>query len=212
VVGFKPDQPEPPTTTVFENTVVVNWLQPPPNGSPITSYRITFRQKDGDFSQDMVNCDGTVTTIILNKECILPFTTLRNAPFSLEFGDSVFAKVVAINYYGESESSDEGNGAIVLLVPDAPTGLADNVAVTTAYVIGFTWNDGMSTGGTPIIDYRVSFDQSTDTWVTLVENVITKSYMTIIPLTPGAFYKFKVEARNSVGHSEYSQELEILCA
>lgn len=85
-------------------------------------------------------------------------TTLRDAPFLLEFGDSVFAKVVAINYYGESEESDEGNGAIVLLVPDAPTGLADNVAVTTAYVIGITWNDGMSMGGTPIIDYRISFD------------------------------------------------------
>jgi len=41
----------------------------------------------------------------------------------LEFSDSIFAKVVAINYYGESLESDEGNNAIVLLVPDAPTSL-----------------------------------------------------------------------------------------
>ena len=76
----------------------------------------------------------------------------------LEFGDSIFATVVAINYYGESPASDQGNGAIVLLVPDAPTGLADAVDITSAYIIGITWNDGMSTGGSPIIDYRVSFD------------------------------------------------------
>ena len=76
----------------------------------------------------------------------------------LEFGDSIFATVVAINYYGESPASDQGNGAIVLLVPDAPTGLADAVDITSAYIIGITCNDGMSTGGSPIIDYRVSFD------------------------------------------------------
>jgi hypothetical protein len=45
-----------------------------------------------------------------------------------------------------------------LLVPDAPIDLADNVAITTATVIGFTWNDGLSTGGADIIDYRVSYD------------------------------------------------------
>lgn len=74
------------------------------------------------------------------------------------FGDSIFAKITAINFYGDSEPSDLGNGAIILLVPDKPIALTDNTAVTTAYVIGFTWADGMSTGGSPIIDYRVRCD------------------------------------------------------
>lgn len=83
---------------------------------------------------------------------------LTEAPYSLTFGNSILVKVVAINYYGESQESDAGNGAIILLVPDAPILLADNTAVTTAYVIGFTWSDSFSTGGSPVIDYRVSYD------------------------------------------------------
>lgn len=55
--------------------------------------------------------------------------------------------------YGESEPSDEGNGAVILEIPDKPINLADEVSITTAYVIGITWEDGNSYGGTPIIDY-----------------------------------------------------------
>lgn len=73
-------------------------------------------------------------------------------------GDSIFATVTATNKYGESEPSDAGNDAVVLEVPDAPINLADNVQVTTAYVIGFTWSDGDSYGGTPIIDHRIWYD------------------------------------------------------
>lgn len=134
------------------------------------------------------------------------------APYSLLQGDSIFAKVVAINYYGESIESDQGNGAIILLVPDSPINLQDNVDVTTAYVIGFTWEDGTSTGGQPILDYRILWDQSTQTYETLDEGILPKSYQTKVTLTPGAFYSFKVEARNSVGYSLPSAELTILCA
>lgn len=88
----------------------------------------------------------------------MPLDSLTADPFLLEFGDSVFAKVVAINYYGESVESDFGNGAVIQLVPDAPINLQDNVAVTTAYVIGFTWETGSSTGGSPILDYRITYD------------------------------------------------------
>jgi hypothetical protein len=88
----------------------------------------------------------------------VPFTVLRAAPYNLVFGDSVFARVTAINYYGESIESDFGNGAIILLVPDAPINLQDVPAVTTAYVIGLQWIDGMSTGGATIIDYRITYD------------------------------------------------------
>jgi hypothetical protein len=60
--------------------------------------------------------------------------------------------------YGESEPSDEGNGAVILEIPDKPINLADAVSITTAYVIGITWEDGNSYGGTPIIDYQVWYD------------------------------------------------------
>jgi hypothetical protein len=103
-------------------------------------------------------------------------TVLTVTPYSLAPGDSIFAKIVVINYYGESAESNGGNGAIIVSIPSPPVSLQDNVAVTTAYVIGLTWSDGTSNGGYPIIDYRISYDQSTGTFVTLEDGVTELSY------------------------------------
>lgn len=90
---------------------------------------------------------------------------LTATPYLLVFGDSVFAKIIATNYYGDSLESDAGNGARVLLVPSAPINLVKNKVTTTAFVIGFSWEDGASTGGSDIIDYKISYDQSTGEFV-----------------------------------------------
>lgn len=59
----------------------------------------------------------------------------------------------------------------MIVVPDAPVGLTNNFAVTNKQVIQFTWSNGISNGGSPVIDYRVSFDQATNTWVTLQSGI-----------------------------------------
>lgn len=84
--------------------------------------------------------------------------TLQASPYELVQGDSVVAKLTATNLYGESAESLPGSGAIIVLVPSSPIGLADNVAVTNAARIGLTWNDGLNTGGSPIISYRITYD------------------------------------------------------
>jgi hypothetical protein len=43
----------------------------------------------------------------------VPLSVLRDAPFNLEFGDSVFMKVAALNVYGSSGFSQIGNGATI---------------------------------------------------------------------------------------------------
>lgn len=128
-------------------------------------------------------------------KCTLLLDVLTSAPYNLEFGDSIFAKVAATNFYGESEFSVQGNGGIVLLVPDAPINLLDNTAVTTAYVIGVTWEDGSSTGGSPILDYKITYDQSTGIWATLQEGITglqyqtdDEDYQTNVVLATGATY------------------------
>jgi hypothetical protein len=45
------------------------------------------------------------------------------APFNMYWGDSVYAKVKAINIVGESEFSATGNGAVMITSPDAPVNL-----------------------------------------------------------------------------------------
>ena len=61
-------------------------------------------------------------------------------------------------------------------VPDAPLSLANDPSITTDKVIRFTWTDGASDGGTPVIDYAVSYDQGTGNFVQLSQSVTTKYY------------------------------------
>lgn len=58
--------------------------------------------------------------------CSIPVTVLRSEPYSLEWGSSVFAKVYAINIYGNSLESEEANGAIITTTPDKPTDLLED--------------------------------------------------------------------------------------
>jgi hypothetical protein len=63
-----------------------------------------------------------------------------------------------------------------------------------------------------VIDYRVSYDQSTGSFVELASGVLDKSYTTSVTLTPGAYYILRVQARNSVGYSEASVDLQVQAA
>lgn len=47
----------------------------------------------------------------------------KEEPFNLFEGDHIYAKVSAINDYGESVTSPVGDGASLLVVPDAPFNL-----------------------------------------------------------------------------------------
>ncbi len=48
--------------------------------------------------------------------------------FVLDWGTNVYAKVVVINSYGESVESTEGNGAVIMTLPSAPTNLVENTS------------------------------------------------------------------------------------
>lgn len=75
----------------------------------------------------------------------------------MPWGSSIYAKVIAINYYGASVESDAGNGAIILTYPDAPVNVAEDYSKRQAYVLAITWLEGAANGGTPVIDYRVKY-------------------------------------------------------
>lgn len=141
----------------------------------------------------------------------MPISKLRQAPFSLEWGSSIIARVTATNTYGSSELSAEGNGAIILTNPDAPTNLVEDYAQRSATQLGLSWNQPSNNGGSPIRDYKVSYDQGSDTWIDLQSEIITKHYIAT-GLVPGTIYKFKVQARNAFGFSATSTELSLYCA
>ena len=54
-------------------------------------------------------------------------------PYNLTKGNSVFASISAANYYGTSPKSNNGNGAIMIIIPDPPILLTNNASITNRY-------------------------------------------------------------------------------
>lgn len=96
--------------------------------------------------------------------------------------------------------------------PDTPINLLANPAEITKVSCSITWSDGAYNGGKPILDYLIEYDQGTGfMWTTLVSSVTQKEYQ-VENLIQGVTYKFRVLARNEVGYSSASEELEVLTA
>lgn len=138
---------------------------------------------------------------------------VRGDPFYLEWGSSVYVKVIATNIVGNSIESSEGNGAIIVTVPDSPINIANVPATTNGNQIGLTWSPGLVDGGSPLIDYRISYDQGlgTGTYTELVSGLISTTY-TVTGLARGTTYKFRLQARNIYGYSANSLVTTILAA
>jgi hypothetical protein len=73
---------------------------------------------------------------------VIPHTVLIEAPYSLVLGDEVRVRISAVNLYGPSVTSNDGNGAIIELIPSAPVALSNVEAQTSASQISLQWEDG----------------------------------------------------------------------
>lgn len=63
--------------------------------------------------------------------------------------------------------------------PDAPTDLANEAVTTSATVIALTWTEGAENGGSPVIDYRVSYlPVGGSTFSVLASGITTQAYST----------------------------------
>ena len=163
-----------------------------------------IRQSDGVTYSSFSGCTSTAVS------CIGPISVLQAAPYTLVWGASIYAKVLATNAFGSSVASAPGNGALITTNPDPPSTLANNVAVTSSTVIGITWIAPTVVGGTAVTSYRVSWDQGTGTYVVLASGITTASYSTTATLTPNTNFSFKVESRNAFGFStSFSNEVSI---
>ena len=135
------------------DVITVNWSAPDDGGSPITGYEVTFRENDAvTYSVETSNCDMSLS---LETTCVVPVAAVRASPFSLDWGSSVFVRVSAINVYGLSDASSEGNGAVIVTKPDPPTGVSEVIAERTGDTITLTWTAPVFTGGDAIIDYNI---------------------------------------------------------
>jgi hypothetical protein len=56
---------------------------------------------------------GSSQDILDTLSCEVDLSTLTSEPYNLVSGDEVYAKVSAINFYGESDQSVAGTGAVI---------------------------------------------------------------------------------------------------
>lgn len=151
--------------------IQISWLAPNNRGQTISAYIIKISAGDGIAYLTDPSCDGSLASVISDQSCKVPFTVLRNQPFSLAWGTVVKATVIAVNSYDESEESLPGGTAKILRVPDVPINFANVPQITTATQIGLTWQAGPESGGTPVLDYTILYDQglgASSSFITLI--------------------------------------------
>lgn len=165
-----------------DTTVLVDWEAPVDQlelyGAYITNYKVYVQQTDGIFfSEVSTDCPSDDANLLSNTECEIQIPTLKAYPFSLEDGQLVYAKIVAVNVIGESNDSEVATGSTVFtpIVPGAPINLVNNPEGTSKSTASFTWQDSTS-GGKVIIDYKIQTDQALGMWTDIATDVTTRSY------------------------------------
>lgn len=141
------------------------------------------------FTEELTDCNRLA---LPTETCTIPVNTLKTTPFEIDWGKGIYAKVVAINAYGPSAISDEGNGAVIITYPDAPITLEEDYSKRTATSVMLTWFEGVDNGGSTVIDYQIVYDNTTTTDFVLFESNILASNFDCMYLTSGETYIFKV--------------------
>lgn len=172
------------------------WTEGPSNGGMLVlDYDVYYDQGTGNWVSLAENVLETyyTTTVPLTPDVIYSFkVTARNS-----VGDSLMSESISIR---------------AARVPDAPINLVNVPGQTTAFQIGLDWEEAPYNGGSPVLDYRISYKTISDTdWIvyklnhTLTEIIVTS-------LTPGVQYNFRVESVNLVDYSPYSDVIVELAA
>ena len=63
-------------------------------------------------------------------------------------------------------------------IPDAPLNICRDPLLSTTTQISILWDDGLYDGNSPVLDYRVSFDQAIGVWAYLITGLTTRNFVT----------------------------------
>jgi hypothetical protein len=88
--AIEPEAPAAPTSAVSNDLILIDWVEPVTNGSPITAYRIYILENDGlTWTEETVECIGNSADVLANTACEVSSFTLLENPYNLVEGDSV---------------------------------------------------------------------------------------------------------------------------
>jgi hypothetical protein len=120
IAGQAPDTPSAPTLTTDTMYVKITWTAPTTNSVAIDAYRIKIETSTvNTFIEDITLCDGSLSTVVSSRTCMVPMTSLRIGSFLLTKGTEVRAKVEAHNERGwSSQSAASSSGPLIETEPD----------------------------------------------------------------------------------------------
>ncbi|MDR1266334.1 MAG: fibronectin type III domain-containing protein [Propionibacteriaceae bacterium] len=166
-------------------SVTLNWSAPTwDGGSPVTDYVIVYREKGAYFFAEYVDGQSTALQAVVNG---LDPTKIY------EF------KVAAVNAIGISDFTD-----VVTAQPLPETDPPTNLQATPGNaLVSLSWT-APATVDSPVLQYQVAYQAAGATSWTVVLTGSTLERETVVNLTNGTEYSFKVAAVTADGAGRYS--------
>ena len=86
---------------------MLTWVIPSDNSSPITKYKIEFKDNNASpaWHEILTHCDGTNSLIMLAHSCTIPMDKFTGTPFSLPLSALIVVRASAYNINGWSTTS-----------------------------------------------------------------------------------------------------------
>lgn len=195
-----------PTTSVQ-----ISWPLPNEHSATITKYDIYFEKSNGDYAMELTACDGSDSTIVSARSCIVPMSTIRSLTL-LPRDSLIRVKVRAYNARGTGQFSElNTDGATIETVPTNLMVVTLDVPSTSNTQTKVTWTalTGSARGGQAVLitSYEVYWDQSTGVWESLTSTSDLFALKT--GLTGGTTYSFKVRAYNKYGEGDFTEVVTI---
>ncbi len=194
--------PDPPSSLANNaaltnaSVIALTWVAPIViGGTALIDYRVSWDQGTGIYvviASNIVTASYS-TTAVLSPTMVYKF------------------KLESRNAFGYSTSFSNIVTIVPAIAPTAPLSLANNAEVTASSIVGLTWSVVASDGGSPVIDYQISYKFGGGTYTVLATGITTKIY-TASSLTADVVYTFKVAARNFIGFGPDSSELNVRAA
>lgn len=163
--------------------VSLSWSAPLSNGGrAITDYDIQFSSNSGSTWTTFTDSVSSATSAVV--------TGLTN-------GTSYIFQVAAKNSVGTGGYSVASAAVIPFTVPGQPTSVSGVAGVSQ---VALSWTAPTSDGGSALTDYVVEYStNSGTTWITFADSVSTTTSVTVMGLTNGTGYVFRVSAKNTAG-------------
>ncbi|MEN9965104.1 MAG: hypothetical protein RJA60_101 [Actinomycetota bacterium] len=172
-----------PTAQAGDQAVTVSWTAPAANGCAITDYDVEVTGDNGATYSTFTHSPSNATSQTV--------TGLTN-------GTSYRFRVAAANCAGTATFSSLSAAVVPNPVPSQTTGLT----VTTTGLsneLALTWT-APNNNGSAITDYLIQYSaDGGQTWQTYADAISTATNVTLIGLTNGASYSFRVSAISAIG-------------